>query len=369
MQSDRKARVFLGSVKGLNDKHKRQLFTYFNSYEAILLANRSDLTQALQGIRQNTEALVETFIKARSTTDTDALMAKMQELRCTMYAQEDEGYPELLRNIGNEAPLFLYCIGDAVPNQQKTIAIVGTRRNSRYGAQVAQQIAKDLALSGVCVVSGMADGIDASAHQGAIDADGTTIAVLGCGVDIAYPNSNRALYEKIQMHGAVLSEYFPGSKPLAYHFPQRNRIISGMSHGVLLVECPEHSGAMITARLCIEQGRDLFVIPGNITSPQSQGSNELLIGGASPVLNAQDILNRFEWVQSFSKSAEQGQSDALSGMDILICDKLRQGDLHLEELSNACKLSASELLGHLTLMEIRGIIKQLPGQLFVLVRR
>ncbi len=369
MESELSCRIFLGSVRGLNDKHKRMLHSYFNSYQAIFRAKSNDLKQALQGTRQNIEALVETFIKARSNADLCALMALMEDLHCTAYAQEDEGYPPLLRDLGPEAPFLLYCIGNVIPNQQKTIAIVGTRRNSRYGAEVAQKLAKDLAQADVCVVSGMADGIDAFAHKGAIEGGGATVAVLGCGVDIAYPSANRALYWEIQKHGAVVSEYFPGSKPLAYHFPARNRIISGMSHGVLLVECPEHSGAMITARLCIEQGRELFVVPGNITSAQAEGSNTLLIGGASPVLNAEDILNRFEWVPSFSKKAERSQSVELSQMDKLICDKLGQGDLRLEELSNACSLSASELLGHLTLMEIRGIIKQLPGQLFALVRR
>ena len=293
----------------------------------------------------------------------------MDALGCTVYMPEDDEYPPLLRKIGTDAPLLLYCRGNAAVNQEKTIAIVGTRRNSRYGAEVAQTLAKELAQAGVCVVSGMADGIDAYAHRGAIEGRGQTVAVLGCGIDVIYPSANKALFGEIKLHGAVISEYFPGSAPLAYHFPARNRIISGMSQGVLLVECPEHSGAMITARLCIEQGRDLFVVPGNITSPNALGSNELLISGASPVLNAQDILNRFGWVPGFSQSAQQSVPVELSSMDMLVCEKLKQGDLHLEELSNACSLPASEILSHLTLMEIRGIIKQLPGQLFALIRR
>jgi len=235
---------------------------------------------------------------------------------------------------------------------------------------VAQKISKELAEAGVCVVSGMADGIDSYAHRGAIEGGGLTMAVLGCGVDVIYPQANKNLYDEIQKHGAVLSEYFPGTKPLPHHFPARNRIISGMCPGVLLVECPERSGAMITARLCMEQGRELFVIPGNITSPQASGSNGLLLCGGSPVLNVEDILNRFEWLPTFSVLAgDRGPEQELSELDKRVCEKLHDGELHLEELATSLSENTGVLMSHLTLMEIRGIIKQLPGQLFALIRR
>ncbi len=363
--------IWLSGIREINDRHRRALCTYFDSASAVYEhAKRSDLIHALEGVSHRAQRLADAILLARKSTAPDALMDMVEKMGCTVYACGDQGYPPLLRNLGDEAPLLLYAMGDYTPDQDKMIAVVGTRRNSRYGAQAAYALAKDLSAAGVCVVSGMADGIDAHAHRGALEGKGLTVAVLGCGVDVIYPSANQELYHEICHHGVAISEYFPGTKPLAHHFPQRNRIICGMCKGVVVVECPEKSGAMITARLCMDQGRELFVVPGNITSPQSAGSNALLFCGASPILEAADILNRFAWVPSFTQQAGgKPVTPELSELDLKVYNALSPGNMYLEELAKECGENVGTLLGHLTLMEIRGIIKQLPGQLFALLER
>jgi DNA processing protein len=366
MGADTRYLIWLSGIPGLGDRHKRTLCNRFGSARAVFeFAKRDDLVDALSPFGESCKPLADAVVRGRSANPPDALDQMLFGLGCTAFSCDDEGYPSLLKTI-DKPPLLLYVCGTAGIDPKKTLAIVGTRRNSRYGGEVAHRIARDLAWAGVCVVSGMADGIDAFAHKGALESNGNTIGVLGCGVDVIYPSANRALYHDIRSKGAVVSEFFPGTKPLPYHFPARNRIISGMCAGVLVVECPEHSGAMITARLCIEQGRELFVVPGNITSPQAAGSNSLLMMGASPALTAQDILDRFGWGQSLSEAAEE---QLLSSLDKRVCDALYAGELFLDDLAAVLEENVGALLGHLTLMEIRGIIKQLPGQRFALSGR
>lgn len=363
--------IWLSAIWDLNDRHRRALCAYFNSARALYEnAKRSDLVHVLENVSAHAQKLADAILQARKSKSPDGVLEELMRIGCTAYAYGDDGYPALLRKLGDDAPLLLYAKGDYTPDQEKAIAVVGTRRNSRYGAGAAHALSRDLASAGVCVVSGMADGIDAHAHRGAMEANGVTVAVLGCGVDVIYPRANRDLYQRICHSGVVISEYYPGMKPLAHHFPQRNRIICGMCQGVVVVECPEKSGAMITARLSIDQGRELFVVPGNITSPQAKGSNSLLMSGASPILDATDILNRFGWGPTFTQQAGGSQTPPdLSELDRTVYNALLPGSLHLEQLAKACNESVEALLGHLTLMEIRGIIKQLPGQLFALADR
>lgn len=367
MTGDQRYRIWLSAVHPLGDRQRYALCAHFGSACAVYHnAKRDELLRALSGHSRSAQKHCDAILKAKAEESPEDLAERVYDLGCTVYAPDDDGYPPLLRDIGDDAPFLLYARGAYPPPGYKAVGIVGTRNNSRYGAEVAHRIARDLSAAGVNVVSGMADGIDAFAHAGAVEGGCATYAVLGCGADVIYPAANRMLYHEIRHHGAVLSEFYPGTKPLRHHFPARNRIISGMCRGVLVVECPEHSGAMITARLCVEQGRDLFTVPGNITSPQAAGSNELLMMGASPVLDAKDILGRFGWVPGFSMAAEPAQPVELSAMDRRVCDALRAGELFLEELAHRCGESVGALMAHLTLMEIRGIIKQLPGQRFAL---
>lgn len=208
---------------------------------------------------------------------------------------EDNLYPEKLRNI-YAPPKTLYLLGNAELLNQESIAIIGCRDCTKYGAENAYKFGYELAISNVCVISGLARGIDSYAHQGAIKAKGKTIAVLGSGLDIIYPPENAKLYKEIIMNnGAIITEYPLGSKPEKYHFPERNRIISGLSDGVLVVEAKKKSGTMITVDFALEQGREVYAIPGNISSDSSYGTNELIKEGAIPVTNVNDIiLNSFK---------------------------------------------------------------------------
>ena len=203
---------------------------------------------------------------------------------------EDEFYPEKLRNI-YAPPKMLYVLGNVELLQRKSIAIVGCRNCTKYGIENAYKFGYELATSNICVISGLAKGIDAYAHLGAVRAKGKTIAVLGSGLDVIYPPENAELYKEIIMNnGAIITEYPLGSKPEKYHFPERNRIISGLSDGVLVIEAKKKSGTMITVDFALEQGREVYAIPGNISSESSYGTNELIKEGAIPVTNVNDII-------------------------------------------------------------------------------
>ena len=201
----------------------------------------------------------------------------------------DDRYPQLLKEIF-EPPLILYCLGNVETLCHPSIALVGSRRCSVYGKEVSRKLARDLASSGVGIVSGLARGIDSQAHLGALDAEGLTVAVLGSGVDVVYPRENRRLYERIREQGCIISEFPCGTFPAPRNFPVRNRMISGLCYGTVIAEAAEFSGSLITARLSLEQNREVFAVPGNVTSPGSYGPNYLIKQGAQPVLCAQDVL-------------------------------------------------------------------------------
>ena len=206
-----------------------------------------------------------------------------------MLTWEEDAYPRRLKEI-DQPPPVLYLRGDLLPADEWAVAIVGTRRITAYGRQVTEEVATTLARSGVTVVSGLARGVDSVAHKAALDAGGRTIAVLGSGVDVIYPSEHRSLAERMIASGAILSDYPVGTAPDGVNFPPRNRIISGLSLAVIVVEAGQKSGALITAEFAAEQGRDVFAVPGNINAPQSAGCNALIQQGARPLLQARDVL-------------------------------------------------------------------------------
>ena len=280
----------------------------------------------------------------------------------------DDEYPHRLKEIF-DPPLVLYCLGNLSVLRLPAIAVVGSRRCSLYGKDVAEKITRELSSLGICIVSGLALGIDAQAHRGALESGGTSVAVLGSGVDVIYPRENRRLYHRICEQGCVISEFMCGSFPAPQNFPIRNRVISGLCYGTVIVEAAELSGSLITARLTLEQDRELWAVPGNITSPGSYGPNALIKQGAKILRDIQDVLEELppyvldllsEPQASLPGSAESLTRDEEKIVTLLASD----ASLHIDQLLNRSELSLPQLNEVLLQLEMKGLIRQLPGRQF-----
>ncbi|HIE09258.1 MAG TPA: DNA-protecting protein DprA, partial [Armatimonadetes bacterium] len=275
-----------------------------------------------------------------------------------------ERYPRLLLEIP-DPPLCLFVKGDLRPDEP-CVAVVGTRRASNYGRLMAERIARELASQGVCVVSGLARGIDASAHRGALEAGGRTIAVLGTGLDVAYPPENRDLQEEIARKGALLTELPLGTMPHPWNFPLRNRIISGLSYGVVVVEAPEDSGALITAATAAEQGREVFAVPGEVMSGKSKGCHRLIKEGAKLVEDASDIV---EEIPALSERPPlpllRPPIEGLPPSEARVFECLDLTEKHVDTIAAEAGLPPAEVVKALTMLEIKGLCKRLPGDMFV----
>jgi DNA processing protein len=293
---------------------------------------------------------------------------------CQIVLQGDPEYPRLLKEI-YDPPLLLYALGQLEALSSPTIAIVGTRRPTVYGLQMAEGLASDLAQRGMTVISGLARGIDASAHRGCLQAKGRTVAILGCGIDIVYPSEHRQLARRIRECGLLLTEFPPGTPPSPQNFPVRNRIISGLSLGTVVVEASEYSGSLITARLAMEQNREIFAVPGNITSPQSFGPNFLIKQGAKLVQCWRDVAEEMipEIRQKLlraeeTKSLDPPQLDILTSQETIILsllstDKATQFDWLVQK----SRLAVPFLCDALLQLEMKGLIRQIPGSLYIKV--
>lgn len=341
-------------VNGIGAVRLRQLRAQFRTIEEAWYADAAALQAA--GVPP---ASIDHQLYLRRHLNPQALLEAVQRVGAWVMTLDDEAYPPLLREI-DDAPPVLYGRGTLLPEDQRAIAIVGTRRASGYGKEMARQLARGLVEQDVTIVSGLAYGIDIVAHQAALEAKGRTIAVLGSGIDVLYPAEHRPIAEQIEKSGAVITEFPLGTKPEKSNFPIRNRIISGLTLGTVIVEAPEHSGALRTAELAAEQGRDVFAVPGNASSPNSQGTNKLIQDGATLVLNAEDILRelnlaqrKVETRQTVTKLVPDNPTEAL------ICQQLRREPLHVDELSRACQLSIHEINATLTLMELKGMVYQI----------
>ncbi|HSL24382.1 MAG TPA: DNA-processing protein DprA [Vicinamibacterales bacterium] len=276
--------------------------------------------------------------------------------------RDDPRYPPQLAAIP-DAPDELWVRGDLEALLCPSVAIVGSRAASQYAVEVATALAFDLVRSGVVVVSGMARGVDGAAHQGALDAGGRTVAVLGCGVDVAYPAEHRQLMDRIVESGCVISEFPPGTAPHQHHFPLRNRIISGLSRAVVVVEAGEKSGSLITARWALEQGRDVMAVPGNALSGRNRGSHALLKDGAKLVEGVDDILEEL----GLSRIPPVPVADGKSLMHNGLMRVLQPGEAYgLDELCVASGLGAAALLPRLLELELQGVVTRVPGGRFAL---
>jgi DNA processing protein len=281
----------------------------------------------------------------------------------------DADYPAQLLKI-SDAPVALYVVGELTPESVCALAIVGARNASLYGLEMAERFACQLAELGCVVVSGLAKGIDAAAHRGALKAGGVTIGVLGCGIDIVYPPENETLYRKIREQGAIISEFPFGTPPAPFNFPRRNRIVSGLSLGVLVVEANVKSGALITADFASEQGREVFAVPGRIDSPLSLGPHALIKQGAKVVLSVEDILEELpvKLVRPAgtgeAPAAQKHSTEDLDTPERQVFDFIKEGVFTFEELERLSGLSPSSLMGPLVSLQIKRLIREKPGKVY-----
>lgn len=347
-------------VKGIGAARLRLLLEAFGDIEAAWQASPSALREA--GISAK---LVETICQVRNSIDLSKVWERLADQDIQVITWEDKTYPRRLREI-DQPPPVLYVRGELILEDEWAVAVVGTRRVTAYGRQVAEQVASTLAQSGVTVVSGLAHGVDAIAHQAAIDVGGRTLAVLGCGIDRIYPPDHRRLAERLLAHGALLSDYALGTPPEAVNFPPRNRIISGLSMAVVVIEAGDRSGALITAQFAANQGREVFAVPGNINAPQSAGANRLIQQGAHPLLDIRDLLDSLD----LDLVTEQKNARKALPADMLeakLLTLLGQQPMHVDELRNQAEIPIEKITAALTIMELKGLVRQVGGMQYIAV--
>lgn len=351
--------IWLSQIPGIGSRRFHLLIDHFGSASQVWFASKNEIVKLTSFLGSN---VVNEIINQRNDNILVRIKRMMDSSEFRIITLFDDEYPTLLKEIYDPPPV-LYCKGLPIKNHQPAISIVGSRKSTAYGRQMAEKFSYELAAAGVTVVSGLARGIDAMAHYGALKAGGDTVGVLGCGVDIIYPPENKKLFSRMEQEGTILTEYPPGSGPLAGNFPARNRIISGMTSGVLVIEAGQKSEALITVDFALEQGREVYALPGNINVLQSAGTNKLLKEGAKLVTDVQDILEDLGLKQEKKKKAQEPVQ--LDFFETQVYNALREGERHLEELLKETKMDIHKLNAVLTMLEIKGIVKQMPGKIFI----
>lgn len=331
----------------------KDILSVFGSARAAFVASLGDLVPVLG------KAQAEEVVRRRDALDIGSELNKLKQAGVGFVTLIDDDYPALLREIF-DPPAALFFRG-RLRTGETAVAVVGTRRCSGYGCSVAQRLGRELAEFGIPVVSGLARGIDAAAHRGALAGGGRTVAVLGTGLDVCYPRENWRLMEEIGVEGAVVSEFPLGMPGQPWHFPVRNRIIAGLSRAVVVVEAGERSGALITADLALEQGREVMAVPGNVTSPVSRGPNNLMKMGARPVTCAADIL---EGIGLGTVSGEIRTMPALDDLEAMLLELLNHETLSQETLIQRTGAPAHKVLAGLVYLELKGLIRSLPGGVY-----
>jgi DNA processing protein len=361
--SDLKYWLGFNLVKGIGPAKVQALLDHFGGLAEAWQAHVHELQQVGLDGRS-----IESLLEARKRLDLDRELALTATAGVKLLTWDQPGYPRYLREIPNSPPL-IYFQGDLREGDQWAVALVGTRRLSPYGRQVTQRLVTGLVGAGVTIVSGLARGIDSVAHRAALEAGGRTIAVLGSGVDNIYPPENRPLAREIAdgRRGAVVSEYPLGTEPDARNFPPRNRLISGLSLGVVIVEAGDKSGALITANFAAEQNRELFAVPGNINSPSSKGTNRLIQQGAKLVTGVDDILEELNLTMVQEQAAVQ-MALPETAEEALILAHLSHQPIHVDDLGQAVGLPSPVVSSTLTLMELKGMVQQVGGMSYVLGR-
>ncbi|MCC6793911.1 MAG: DNA-protecting protein DprA [Candidatus Hydrogenedentes bacterium] len=393
LNEEQRSWVTLALVPGVGTAMFIRLLARFRTPEAVLNASRKSLEEVVG------PKLAERIAQYSDVADVAGQEAAMAKFDASLITLEDPAYPLRLAEI-YDPPLLLYIRGRMLEAELPCVAIVGTRRATPYGTRMAEKFGRELAARGITVVSGMANGIDTAAHRGALEAGGNTIAVLGCGVDVVYPQQNADLMKEIIARGSVVSQFPMGTSPSPGHFPYRNRIISGMSLGTLVIEAPLSSGALITARQAAEQGREVFAIPGQIGVTNSQGPHLLIREGAKLVESVEDILVELDLPSSVRVPAqsnavatrlpserepapvtrppialikpqpapvvrpEPAKASASTNEERQILNALSPNGSHVDEIAQVCRVSVSQALSALTLLELKGLVRQFSGKRF-----
>ena len=379
--------LWLTNIPGIKNTDITALTEHFDTADDIFAAKDFSGVPGLKPI-------IRSGLKNKSLKTVESILNRTQQIGAEILTFDDPRFPDLLRQIDNP-PYVLYVSGEMMKwDRLLTISVVGTRSCSDYGIAATKHICPGLAESGVTIVSGMARGIDTVAAISAMDAGAKTIAVLGCGLDIVYPPENADVMQRIKEHGAVISEYPPGTEPKRSNFPQRNRIISGLSRGVLVVEAPEGSGALITAKYALEQGKDVFAVPGSIFKANSAGTNALLCNMAKPATCSGDILAEYSYEithmqlekpkksligKIFGKQQASPQSAVNNEIKISLADKkyaalsederavmmlLNEGNMHIDDIKRRSGVDVSELMSVLSMLEFSGFIQKIPGNCY-----
>lgn len=366
MYIDKEQLINLSAISGVGATRIRALIAHFKSIEDIFNASLKRLA-TVDGVD---------FKIAKSIKDyADFDYGKQQVDRAKQQGVEiidfwDDRYPENLKKI-YDPPAFIFMKGTLVKQDKFAISIVGTRLPSSYGKLIGEKIAKELAQKGLVIISGLARGIDTICHWAALQSGGRTIAVMGSGLDHIYPGENKKLTEKIVEQGALISEFPMGTKPDAVNFPRRNRIIAGIALGTIVVEAGLKSGALLTANYALEQNREIFAVPGNINSPKSLGTNQIIKDGAKLITNANDVLIELEpQLKHFLKEDEARSKELpqdLTELEKILLNALSNEPIHIDKLANVIGKSTAETLSALLPLEFKDLVKQLPGKLFVRV--
>jgi len=354
----------LKMIPNLGNITYKRLLDKFGDPAAIFEAKLKDLLE-VEGVRRDTARRI---VGRDWEGDPEHELMATRECGVRLITAFDSSYPQDLREIHDPPPL-LYLRGNDIPSNQTTVGVVGSRNPSHYGLKVTEEICQGLARRRIVVVSGMARGIDTAAHWGCLKGHGFTIAVLGSGIDVIYPESNSRLFGHIVEKGAIITEFPLGTPPEAKNFPIRNRIISGLSKGVAVVEASKRSGSLITASLALEQGREVLAVPGSIESFKSTGTHHLIKQGAKLVENADDILQELGLNYPYSKKLDMRKETALPPLEEdekRVYDILGDYPIHIDQIARYSKMDPAMVAGLLTRLEIKGVIKQLPGKMFAI---
>jgi len=366
--TEQEAVVVLNALPGLNGSRIRKLMTYFGSAQNALKAGEKELWSSEILPRHVLDKILE-FDRDNFLQNEYNLIRQKQVSIVTIF---DDNYPQALRNIP-DPPIVLYVSGQLPPDNNASVAMVGSRNASVYGLTVAEKFSAQLSELGFVVVSGLAKGIDAAAHRGCLKTGGQTVAVIGCGLSHIYPQENKELYRQISQNGAIISEFPMATPPITFNFPARNRIISGLSLAVLVIEASLKSGALITSRFALEQGRDVFAVPGKIDHPNSQGTNRLIKDGAKLVTCFEDILEELEPELRRNLAAPQAKKTIepvsvrhlLSETETVFVELLSAEPLYIDDLVGKSGQPQAEVASILLRLELRKVVKQLPGKYFV----
>lgn len=368
MKSSLKYWIWLSALVKILPRRRLRLLEYYQDPALLWEASEAELKE----LDFCTPATIKCITDREIRKKTDEFMLMVSRCDADVITLYDKAYPKMLKYIA-DPPVVLYCRGK-IDADAICVAVVGSRRATSYGAEMAVRLSKELARHGVTVVSGMARGIDTKAHIGALQGGGKTIAVLGCGVDVIYPQENGDLMNRIIQSGAVISEYLPGAPPIPFNFPARNRIISGLSNSVVIVEANERSGSLITADFALEQGRDVFAVPGNINSINSAGANRLIRDGARMITTADDILDELDVkhernINFLSDGKITGSILGNSGSKLdlegrTIAQRLLNGPAHIDVIARDCGISVQLASSVLMMLELSGFVEQMPGKLY-----